>query len=279
MQGRASGLQIAFLLFAVILMSVPIGSYIQTGSIRSAEADVFIIRVLPFAIFVLLIAFVRPLGRQASRLLSAPVARKDYAEVAIVALSMIPLTWATAGARALWAFVVDPSALASMKVNPDHESELVLSAKGAALAIFAVLVAPFLEEVLFRGFLYRAFERDWGWIAALVSTSVTFGFYHSFFLNALVFSAVMVCLLRRTGSLWGPIAVHMFGNLVAWWPLMGQYLFPDPALPPDQPITWARNFACLAIAAIAIPVYAWMSRDRQIVAATEMLEPHAALPK
>jgi membrane protease YdiL (CAAX protease family) len=278
-QGKTTGLQIAFLAFAVILLSAPVGSYIQTGNWRSTETDGFVIRVLPFAIFALLLLFVLPMGRQANRLLSAPVARKHRAEVAIVSLSMIPLAWATLGARTLWTIWADPSAAATMKIDPGSEERLALSARGFALLIFAVVVAPVLEELLFRGFLYRAFERDWGWIPALVATSVIFGIYHPFFLNAFVFSLVLVCLLRRTGSLRATVAVHAFSNLVFWWPVMGRHLFPDPTLPADRLSTWALHFVCLAIATVVLPVYIWMSRDREVVAATVMLEPHASIPK
>ena len=166
MQSKASGLQIAFLVFAVILLSAPLGSYVQTGNIRSADADSLVIRIVPFAIFALLLLFVSPLRRQARQLLSAPIARTHYCEVVIVAISMIPLTWATVGARVLWTHWVDPSALASMKVDADAESQLAFSAHGTALLVFSVLVAPLFEELLFRGFLYRAFERDRGWVAA-----------------------------------------------------------------------------------------------------------------
>jgi hypothetical protein len=111
MPNRASGLQIAFLVFAVILLSAPLGSYLQTGSIRSPDADRFLIRVIPFAIFATLLLFVPQMGRQAHRYLATPVAKNHRLEVVIVALSMIPLTWATAGARVLWAYWVDPPPL------------------------------------------------------------------------------------------------------------------------------------------------------------------------
>jgi membrane protease YdiL (CAAX protease family) len=174
---------------------------------------------------------------------------------------------------------VDPAALASMKVNGDVEARLASSERGIALLVFAVLVAPLLEELLFRGFLYRAFERDWGWIQALVLTSIVFGVYHSFFLNAFAFSLVLVCLLRRTGSLQATVLAHAFSNLVVWWPLMGQHMFPDSSLPPDRLSTWALHLGCLAIAVVAIPAYIWVSRDRHDIAATAYLEPHGALPR
>jgi membrane protease YdiL (CAAX protease family) len=279
MPTRASGLQIAFLAFAVILLSAPLGSYLQTGSIRSASADPFVTRAIPFAIFAALLLLVPAMGRQAHRFLQAPIRSDRRTEVAIVALTMIPLTWATAGARMLWAYWIDPAALPSMRVNGDLEAQLAFSGRGIAMLMLSAMAAPLLEELLFRGFLYRAFERDWGWKPALVVISVVFGAYHSFFLNAFATSLVLVALLRRTASLQAPILVHAFSNLFAWWPLMGQHILPDPSLPPEQVSTWTLHLICTAIAVVAIPAYIWSSRERHDLAATVYLESHGALPK
>lgn len=46
------------------------------------------------------------------------------------------------------------------------------------LAAFGVLVAPALEEAVFRGFLFAAFERAHGGLAALLATSAIFALLH-----------------------------------------------------------------------------------------------------
>jgi len=46
------------------------------------------------------------------------------------------------------------------------------------LAVFGVLMAPLCEEVLFRGFLFAAFERLHGQWVALVVTTVVFALLH-----------------------------------------------------------------------------------------------------
>jgi membrane protease YdiL (CAAX protease family) len=58
--------------------------------------------------------------------------------------------------------------------------EELLSQPGALLlfALFGVLVAPAIEEVVFRGFLYPAVERRNGQTAAIVSTSALFSVLH-----------------------------------------------------------------------------------------------------
>ena len=46
------------------------------------------------------------------------------------------------------------------------------------LAAFGILVAPALEEAVFRGFLFAAFERAHGGLAALLATSAIFALLH-----------------------------------------------------------------------------------------------------
>ena len=85
-----------------------------------------------------------------------------------------------------------------------------------AYAAMAVLVAPFAEEFLFRGLLYRALDREWGGWRAVAGSAAFFAIYHP------VLSWVPVCtvgalnawLFKRTGRLAPAIALHMIYNAV-----------------------------------------------------------------
>ncbi len=58
-------------------------------------------------------------------------------------------------------------------------SELLERAETAVLlGVTAVLVAPLVEEVVFRGFIYPVLERQWGPIAAVVLTALMFTSLH-----------------------------------------------------------------------------------------------------
>jgi hypothetical protein len=46
------------------------------------------------------------------------------------------------------------------------------------LTIFGVAIAPFFEELFFRGFLYPALYKRLGFVAALIINSVFFAFIH-----------------------------------------------------------------------------------------------------
>ncbi len=87
----------------------------------------------------------------------------------------------------------------------------------AGLAVFAVGVAPAVEEMLFRGVFFTCL-RDLGHPrAALWVTAVFFGLVHTnlpAFLPLTVFGAALAWLYNRTGNLLACIAAHALFNLV-----------------------------------------------------------------
>ena len=46
------------------------------------------------------------------------------------------------------------------------------------LAVFGILLAPVVEEMFFRGFLYPVFERSHGAVSAVLATSTLFSLVH-----------------------------------------------------------------------------------------------------
>ena len=59
--------------------------------------------------------------------------------------------------------------------------EQLFSSPGAgySLAFFGILVAPFVEEMVLRGFIYPVFERMWGLAAAVLLTALLFAVIHA----------------------------------------------------------------------------------------------------
>jgi len=85
--------------------------------------------------------------------------------------------------------------------------------------IFALAITPALcEELLFRGYLQRQFERSFGIVGGIVTTGVLFGLYH-FRLSQAIPLAVLGIFLGwlawRTGSLWVPVMIHFVNNGIA----------------------------------------------------------------
>jgi membrane protease YdiL (CAAX protease family) len=91
----------------------------------------------------------------------------------------------------------------------------------AGLAIFAVVIAPMVEELFFRGFVFNAMRSKLpvGWAA--VATGVMFGVVHAFgspigFLLPLALLGTVLCLVYwKTGSLLPCIALHSLNNCIA----------------------------------------------------------------
>jgi len=83
------------------------------------------------------------------------------------------------------------------------------------VAMIVVIVAPAVEEILFRGFLLHRWAHKWGTQRAIVVTSLLFGILHADVLGHFVFGVVMCLLYVRSGTLRLPIAAHMLNNATA----------------------------------------------------------------
>ena len=103
---------------------------------------------------------------------------------------------------------------------PQHAVELLVKdgslATRAVIGVFAVILAPIVEESLFRGLLFPLL-RDLGWPRlALWSTAFLFGAIHlnlAAFLPLSLFGATLAWLYLRTANLLAPIAAHAVFNL------------------------------------------------------------------
>jgi membrane protease YdiL (CAAX protease family) len=83
-----------------------------------------------------------------------------------------------------------------------------------AYAVMAVGFAPFAEEFLFRGFLYRALDREWGGWRAIAGAAAFFAVYHPTLSWAPVaaLGALNAMLYKRSGLLAPAVAAHMAYN-------------------------------------------------------------------
>jgi membrane protease YdiL (CAAX protease family) len=86
--------------------------------------------------------------------------------------------------------------------------------------VMAVLVAPFAEETIFRGYLYPMFARWFGVAPSIILTGVLFGLMHGPQLGGAksliaVMSLVGICLTlirARTGSVFASYLMHLGYN-------------------------------------------------------------------
>ncbi|MBI3992369.1 MAG: CPBP family intramembrane metalloprotease [Candidatus Lambdaproteobacteria bacterium] len=96
------------------------------------------------------------------------------------------------------------------------------------LVLMAGVMAPLLEEVLFRGLLLTAFRRRLGFVPAALAVTVLFtglhvtqtGPYPPALGGIFLCGYALAWLRERHGSLWPPIVFHLGFNLAALLPLL-----------------------------------------------------------
>lgn len=109
----------------------------------------------------------------------------------------------------------------------EASSSELLGGAGVLMWISVVIMAPLVEELTFRGFMYSRLKTGMAKWIAMVIISLVFGMVHGTIIWAIytfVFSLALICILERTKSLWGCILFHMAFNLVgatmSTWPEM-----------------------------------------------------------
>src|SRR5687768_18496498 len=103
--GQATGLQIAFLMFAVMLIAVPFSSFVvQFGSLTGIAAEI-VNKGMHFALAIALILAFPALRRSARYWLATPIPPSMKIETATVALCKGSVALATAGGLAAWFWI------------------------------------------------------------------------------------------------------------------------------------------------------------------------------
>lgn len=98
----------------------------------------------------------------------------------------------------------------------------------AVAFVLFVVIAPILEETLFRGYLYAKLRHHVGLIVSMVLVSLCFGVLHGQLnvgIDTFALSMVL-CLLREyTGGIWAGVVLHALKNGLAFY-----LLFINPSL-------------------------------------------------
>lgn len=85
-----------------------------------------------------------------------------------------------------------------------------------AYALMAIVFAPFAEEFLFRGLVYRALDREWGGWPAVVGGAAFFAIYHPplAWVPVALMGAANCLLFKASGRLLPAVLLHMAYNAV-----------------------------------------------------------------
>jgi uncharacterized protein len=262
------GFQIAFLVFAIVFLAYPMQKYIGPflgiqGAERSAS------RIFIFAPLALLLALYPPFRNLSIQMLGTPITAGRGREAAVVtACKALLVPFATAGAIVLWHWGLGGEMGLARRLGeqqgPEAALRSALTVEGFIFwVVVAGVVAPVIEELVFRGLLYRAWEARWGWFWSMMGTSALFALYHPVPFSAFVSAVIFVAVYRRTGSIWAPILVHAVGNLLMSPLLIGRYYFQTAGKETGEIGLWWCHLAALAILLPLIALYAWLARNPQ----------------
>lgn len=106
-----------------------------------------------------------------------------------------------------------------LKMTLSHPDQLIIA------LVTIIVVAPCIEELLFRGFLQNYFKKKWGPKVAIVLSSLCFGLFHvahtqglgniSLVLSLFMFALFLGFVYERQGSLRASISLHMLFNTLS----------------------------------------------------------------
>lgn len=133
----------------------------------------------------------------------------------------------------------------SFTLMQDSQYEMImgyLSSDGVfILALFHIALVPAVaEEVLFRGYILRAFEKSWGIFAAIIVSGLIFGLFHVQLGNILPLATLGILFAAVTwlsGSIWPAVVAHFVNNgaavlMVTFYPQLAESNIGEDVAPP-----------------------------------------------
>jgi uncharacterized protein len=110
--------------------------------------------------------------------------------------------------------------LALMALGVDTQGEAILKALAELdspvwLFIVGIVVAPVVEEIFFRGFLFQGFRQQYGWVKSMLLSSVIFAFAHldlASLIPTFILGGVLAYVYHKSNSVWPGILLHFLVN-------------------------------------------------------------------
>lgn len=197
------------------------------------------------------------LRRATGALVAQRIAEGRAWDIVLVTAALALMPCATSGAAALWHWHRDGGAGLTALVL--HQREVSAVAAGVALlgpagyAVFLV-TAPLFEELCLRGFMLRALEREWGWLAAAIATASLGALYWPALAPALASGLALAALRRRAAALAAPMLAHTLASIAT--PLVASRWAVPAVIPEHAGLgDWAFPIACLAVNLVLLAGY------------------------
>lgn len=103
----------------------------------------------------------------------------------------------------------------NLQIQPDIDRMFAQTDYPWLLLFGGIVVAPFVEELFFRGFIFAALRRQWNWQKGMVASAALFALFHilpTSLLPIFILGLIFAFLYQVSGSLWPAILMHMLTN-------------------------------------------------------------------
>jgi membrane protease YdiL (CAAX protease family) len=231
-------LQLLIRLFASMMIGMVVVSWIDSTHWLGPDANRLVtvaVGTLSFhgVALVLIYSLLRERGTSWEEAFGfrSPRLGRALALALLVGIAVLPIAWSLGqlSARIMGALHVKP-----VVQTPVQMLQTAVSVQTKMLIGFlAIVVAPFVEELVFRGLIYPTLKQNGFPRLALWGTSLLFAAIHSnlMILLPLTFLAVVLTLLyESTENLLAPIFAHSIFNFVNFFSVMVQ--------PPNPGLIW-----------------------------------------
>ncbi|MEA3350418.1 MAG: type II CAAX endopeptidase family protein [Chloroflexota bacterium] len=109
-------------------------------------------------------------------------------------------------------------AIYGLQVQPDIKLLFADISSPGWIFIAGVVIAPVVEEIIFRGFIFAGLRGRYGWKKAALISSALFALIHIQPLAVIpifILGLIFAYLYQRSGSIWPAIIMHMSTNALA----------------------------------------------------------------
>lgn len=201
---------------ATVLGSLLTGILQKIGSI-SVGFGSFLGYVIQFSLVIIFGLFQRKIrSPKGTRLLKFGLAKLDF----------VIILWGTIMVLAT-GVVIEPLLNLFPETYLDRLGNIM--AAGGWMMFTSIVIAPIMEEILFRGILQDALMRKYGVFVGILIASAVFGIVHLIpqqVVNAFMIGIVLGYIYYRTGALLPVILIHCINNAISYftWMLNGETL-------------------------------------------------------
>lgn len=201
---------------ATVLGSLLTGILQKMGSV-SVGFGSFLGYVIQFSLVIIFGLFQRKIrSPKGTRLLKFGLAKLDF----------VIILWGTIMVLAT-GVVIEPLLNLFPETYLDRLGNIM--AAGGWMMFTSIVIAPIMEEILFRGILQDALMRKYGVFVGILIASAVFGIVHIIpqqVVNAFMIGIVLGYIYYRTGALLPVILIHCINNAISYftWMLNGETL-------------------------------------------------------